>query len=161
MMNEREATRLYMAIRNIDKIEIEISVEGINWALNSLYPNERKVILGRFSDEKLTYRELADILDATIEMVRQIQVKALRKLRHPIRLRRMTLDGWERYPEVNLETENIEELEFGVKTCIKLKRAGIKTKRDLKNLSDERLASIENLTDICCQQIREVRDALI
>ena len=62
--------------------------EAIPDVLKTLTPKENQVIVHRFglngSTEK-TLREVACIFGVTHERIRQIEAKALRKLRHPIR----------------------------------------------------------------------------
>ena len=56
--------------------------------LNTLTPREEKVLRMRFGiDEKKdhTLEEVGQEFDVTRERIRQIEAKALRKLRHPIR----------------------------------------------------------------------------
>ncbi len=58
--------------------------------LKTLHPNEEKVIRMRFGigvDRDHTLEEVGRYLSLTRERVRQIEAKALRKLKHPGRLR--------------------------------------------------------------------------
>lgn len=58
-------------------------------ALASLVPREARVVRMRFGigeDEKRTPAEIGDDLAVSRERVRQIEIKALQKLRHPSRL---------------------------------------------------------------------------
>ena len=63
-------------------IALEKSMEGLR---------EREILVLKlrfgFEDESKTYNEIASILNVTRERVRQIEAKALRKLRHPSRSR--------------------------------------------------------------------------
>lgn len=58
--------------------------EALKRALDTLTGRERDVILYRFA-EGLTQRETGKIYEVTGERIRQIEAKALRKLRHPSR----------------------------------------------------------------------------
>ncbi len=63
-------------------------VNQLNLVLSTLTPREEKVIRKRFGiGEKYdhTLEEVGQIFDVTRERIRQIEAKALRKLRHPIR----------------------------------------------------------------------------
>ena len=56
--------------------------------VDSLTPKEQKVLQLRFGlhgEEEHTLEETGNIIDVTRERVRQIEAKALRKLRHPSR----------------------------------------------------------------------------
>ena len=66
--------------------------------LNTLSPREEKVIRLRFGigcDREHTLEEIGQEFDVTRERIRQIEAKALRKLRHPSRSRKLKafLDG--------------------------------------------------------------------
>ena len=67
-------------INNVfDNIDI---IDSINNALNTLTEREAKVIRLRFYDN-LTIANIATMEGLTMERIRQIEAKALRKLRHP------------------------------------------------------------------------------
>lgn len=62
--------------------------ERVEKLLETLTPNEAKVIKMRFgleNDEAKSLGEMAQHFDVTRERIRQIEMKALRKLRHPSR----------------------------------------------------------------------------
>jgi RNA polymerase primary sigma factor len=64
----------------------------LNAVLNELAPRERDVIRMRFGliDERAhTLEEVGKAFDVTRERIRQIEAKALRKLRHPNRAKRL------------------------------------------------------------------------
>ena len=63
-------------------------VSVIEEQLDSLSPRESKVLRLRFGIdcEEQTLEQIADTLDVTKERIRQIEVKALRKLKHPTRV---------------------------------------------------------------------------
>jgi hypothetical protein len=56
-------------------------------AVSTLGKAEQAVILARFGEEPQTLQSIADERGVTTERIRQIQAKALRKLRHPTRSR--------------------------------------------------------------------------
>lgn len=71
--------------KNIDEKETHDRVE---YYLDSLTPREAKVLRLRFGidiDKEHTLDEIADMFDVTRERIRQIEMKALRKMRHPAR----------------------------------------------------------------------------
>jgi RNA polymerase sigma factor (sigma-70 family) len=57
----------------------------VSKAISTLTPREQEVIKMRFTDE-LTYEECAKRFGVTRERARQIEAKALRKMRHPARI---------------------------------------------------------------------------
>lgn len=80
---------LLTAIRGNTTLELPHSLTkdvlaGLHYALSTLEDRERTIILGRFQ-EALSLEDLAMELDISDERVRQLQVKALRKLREPCR----------------------------------------------------------------------------
>lgn len=66
----------------------EVLEDEINEVLWTLSYSERQVLTLRFWDD-LTLQEVGDKLGVIPERVRQIEAKALRKLRHPIRFRKI------------------------------------------------------------------------
>ncbi len=66
--------------------------EQINQVLGDLKERERKVIILRFGlddNEPKTLEEVGQVFNVTRERIRQIEAKALRKLRHPSRSRKL------------------------------------------------------------------------
>ena len=64
----------------------------MNEILDGLSERERRVLIMRFGLEDGVTRTLEDVgneFDVTRERVRQIEAKALRKLRHPLRSRKL------------------------------------------------------------------------
>jgi len=71
------------------RLMLKIQVEGV---LETLSPRERRVVELRFGlegDKLYTLSEIGQELGVTRERIRQIETKALRKLRHPSRARRL------------------------------------------------------------------------
>ncbi len=69
--------------------------ERINSVLSSLAPKEREILMMRFGldDGRIkTLKEIGEIFDISRERVRQIETKALSKLKHPSRVR--LLSAW-------------------------------------------------------------------
>jgi len=66
--------------------------EEINTALNTLTDREKKILMLRFGVQDgcpRTLEEVGNVFKVTRERVRQIEAKALKKLRHPTRSRRL------------------------------------------------------------------------
>src|SRR5262249_45137459 len=79
---------------NLDaRIESAELAAALDEALARLEPRERQIIEWRFglnsTGEELTLDELGVRFNVTRERVRQIEARALAKLRHPARLRRL------------------------------------------------------------------------
>lgn len=159
-MNKENAARLYEAVKGTSKDDV--SVEGVNHVLETLTERERFVITSIYEDG-LPMESIGNVVGGTIERVRQIASKAIRKLRHPSRSKLMTVQGWENYlnPKPKEETDALSELELTVRTYNCLMRAGIMTKTALKSLTDEDLQKIRNLSDAGCQEIKEAREKLL
>jgi len=103
-IGEDEDTRLGDMVedeRTLDPAEVMISAglrEETRNALAALTPREREVLCLRFGigeERDLTLEEVGRRFDVTRERVRQIEGKALRKLRHPTRSRllRSVMEG--------------------------------------------------------------------
>ena len=75
-----------------DAFELSKLREVINDSLSKLEPREERVLRLRFGlDDQTpkTLEEVGNIFNVTRERVRQIEMKALRKLRHPIRCKNL------------------------------------------------------------------------
>lgn len=165
MTNEKEYP--LNLIENIFGSEIDFELaedfDGtLEYVLHNLTERERKVIKMRF-EENLTYEKCGKAFGVTRERIRQVEVKALRKLRHPSRAT-MIKYGIRKYidRQVNgitefyearlrgkeppqLENMSIENMDLSVRSYNCLKRAGIVTVKDLIKLEPNELASIRNL----------------
>lgn len=62
-------------------------LEAISGALGTLAPRERRVIELRYgmAGDEHSLQQVADMFEVTPERIRQIEMKAMRKLRHPTR----------------------------------------------------------------------------
>ena len=66
--------------------------EQLSDVLSTLTPREEKVIRLRFGlddGRPRTLEEVGDVFEVTRERIRQIEAKALRKLRHPSRSKKL------------------------------------------------------------------------
>ncbi|BED92510.1 MAG: RNA polymerase sigma factor RpoD [Candidatus Paraimprobicoccus trichonymphae] len=76
----------------IDKASQALLKEHIIQVLDTLAPRERKVLIMRFginNGRTSTLEEVGQAFNVTRERIRQIEAKALRKLKHPSRSRRL------------------------------------------------------------------------
>ena len=75
-----------------DKVSREFLKDALNNVLNTLSPREKKVLSMRFGLEDgkpKTLEEVGAYFKVTRERIRQIEVKAIRKLKHPTRARKL------------------------------------------------------------------------
>lgn len=80
-----EWPRNLMFAMGFDPVEMmQYPTDGVEWAVSTLTEREQKVIRLRYEDG-MTMRETGKCFNVTQERIRQIEAKALRKLRHPAR----------------------------------------------------------------------------
>lgn len=86
-----EARHLALPAAQEDQFYAGELSEKIDESLSTLTPREEKIIKQRFGigDDEHTLEELAQLHHVSRERLRQIEAKALRKLRHPARSRRL------------------------------------------------------------------------
>ena len=75
-----------------DIVCVKDTREKVKTALSDLTPREKYVITRRYGfdgEGERTYEEIANEFDVTREKIRQIEAKALRRLRHPSRSREL------------------------------------------------------------------------
>jgi len=88
-----QALRMSYTDENIEKFEEIFGLKGaMNDALKMLTPREQKVLELRFGlgiGRCKTFEEVGVVFNVTRERIRQIEAKALRKLRHPTRSRKL------------------------------------------------------------------------
>lgn len=75
-----------------DKVSRELLKDALSKVLDTLSPRERKVLVMRFGLEDgkpKTLEEVGREFKVTRERIRQIEAKAIRKLKHPTRARRL------------------------------------------------------------------------
>jgi len=93
----------------------------MNDCLDSLTPREAKVLRLHFGldrDRDYTFEQIGEILGVTRERVRQIEAKALRKMRSPVRSQRL----WQAHPNCDTvksekELKEYERTAFKTNTC--------------------------------------------
>lgn len=122
---------------------------------------ERRILGFRYK-EGLTYEEIGKRECVTRERIRQINAKALRKLRHPDRLnylkygvsgviarktesaRKAALASLPK-PDIPESDIPLEELDLSVRSYSCLKRAGINTLREIAEMTFDELCHVRNL----------------
>jgi RNA polymerase primary sigma factor len=75
-----------------DKVSRELLKDALGNVLETLSPGEKRVLIMRFGldDSKpKTLEEVGKDFKVTRERIRQIEAKAIRKLKHPTRARRL------------------------------------------------------------------------
>jgi RNA polymerase primary sigma factor len=75
-----------------DRVSRELLKDALNKVLDTLSPREKKVLVMRFGlddGKPKTLEEVGKEFKVTRERIRQIEVKALRKLKHPSRARKL------------------------------------------------------------------------
>ncbi|MEM4270837.1 MAG: RNA polymerase sigma factor RpoD [Candidatus Pacearchaeota archaeon] len=75
-----------------DKVSRELLKDALNSVLDTLSPREKKVLIMRFGLEDgkpKTLEEVGKEFRVTRERIRQIEAKAIRKLKHPTRARKL------------------------------------------------------------------------
>ncbi len=75
-----------------DKVSKELLKDALNKVLETLSPREKKVLMMRFGLEDSKPKTLEEVgreFKVTRERIRQIEAKAIRKLKHPTRARRL------------------------------------------------------------------------
>lgn len=121
--------------------------EVVDDVLSTILPRERHVLILRFRDKK-TLRECGDVLDLSRARIHQIEHKAIRKLRHPTRNKKLrlgddlvSLDEVKKTPlKSGAALENIgvgiENLHLSVRAFNCLYRADIHTVKQLIEFLD-------------------------
>lgn len=155
----------------------------------------KKVMHERLTDRELTVLELRNGRNMTLEdvgkefgvtgeRIRQVEQKAIRKLRHPANLKRMSVVAYEdyakleaenqdlknkleyveknalpEYEEKKIEETRIEDLELSVRSFNCLKRVGIRTVGDIVNFSKTR--GLEKCRSLGRKSLQEIADKLV
>lgn len=90
---------LNLVYNELNLVADEEMSKRIDFVLTTLYEREKQVLELRYN-QGLTLDEVGALLNITKERVRQIECKAIRKLRHPSRLKTIT------EPEMCVELQN-------------------------------------------------------
>jgi RNA polymerase primary sigma factor len=80
------------AVSPADATAYSLLRDRIEEVLSTLTPREEKIVMYRFGigdGYSRTLEEVGEMFNVTRERVRQIEAKALRKLRHPVRSKRL------------------------------------------------------------------------
>lgn len=155
-----------------------VSLPGVQEALTTLSDREKTVLEDRYREGQ-TLETVGRSLGVTRERVRQIEAKALRKLRHSSRIKLMFFPEREAFEEAarmvaelkeinerlvrlipngavekeRLRDIPIERLELSVRSYNCLKRARIRTAAEVANMSDFEIIRIRNLGKKSIQEI--------
>lgn len=140
----------------------------------TLISREKIVIQMRYGLESpyvsMTIEEVAKKFNLTHERMRQIEVRALRKLRHPSRMRQFYTVAKAKYEEYLKaktaesrlmegfsESDDIEILNLSVRTFICLRKAGIRDLKAFLSLTEKDAKEIKNLGRHGVEEIDRVR----
>ena len=96
-----------------EEVEKTLLKDVLNEALDTLCSREKIVLEMRFYEDK-TYDEIGKRFNVTRERIRQIEAKALRKMRHPTRAKQLFwfLDNWEKIEAEYKEQERKRQIEL-------------------------------------------------
>lgn len=94
-------------IKSIFEEEKEYSKSGLEEALTTLTEREEEIIRYRFQECK-TLREVAKTYNLTVERIRQIEAKALRKLRHPDRVNKIVTVSRDEYKRLEIKYSELQ-----------------------------------------------------
>lgn len=121
----------------------KLYVGGIEIGLSTLTDRERKILELRYK-EKLTLEQCGKIEGVTKERIRQIQAKALRKLRQPSRIAKMKAYKYEDIVKNAEEFSRLKEENKNLEKAIRLYTNKKVDKNELKEMA--RLADVMSLT---------------
>ena len=86
------ASAIFRLISRAEAASFFLLREQLDDVLNTLTPREKKVLQLRFGlndGRSRTLEEVGNVFGVTRERIRQIEAKALRKLRHPSRSKKL------------------------------------------------------------------------
>lgn len=171
---------LALDIFGSEEIINEIYINGLLEALTTLTDREQRILKCRYED-KLTLEQVAKSENVTRERIRQIQTKALTKLRHPYRKGKIIAVSMDKILEKETEYSNlykeyeflkqdyleitqkksvpiwltpIEELDFSVRAYNCLKRHGINTLKDITKMTEMDLMKVRNMGKHTAEEIK-------
>lgn len=141
------ALSIFRMDRDGEERALSLSVKGIEIGLATLTDRERNVLIMRFK-EKLTLEQVAKNYEVSRERIRQIEAKALRKLRHSSRLAKMKAYTYydvvkhnEDYNSIKAENKNLE------------KAISLYTKKQINKEELEEMANIADIRDISLEDL--------
>lgn len=155
----------------IEYVLVDIDKCVKRW-LRGITPRERRVIRLRFNNPPRTLAKCGDIMGVCTERVRQIESKAIRKLRHESRLINLIgiespMGKYRRKYEGKInpvilnsvlnQNVGMMDLSSRASNCLKSKDLKIKTIGDLINKKREELMSVKNLG---VKSLYEIEDRL-
>lgn len=111
-----------------------LSIKGIETGLKTLTDREQLVLEYRYKDRQ-TLEQVGKLLGLTRERIRQIEAKALRKLRHPTRLATMKAYSYEDMTRGNEERNELREQNKLLEKAIKLYTKKEITKDQLEEMA--------------------------
>lgn len=94
-------------IQSLFEEEREYSKLGLENALSTLTEREKEIIQYRFKDG-MTYEAVRKLYNITRERIRQIEAKALRKLRHPTRSNKILTVSRDEYKQLEIKLSNLQ-----------------------------------------------------
>lgn len=117
------------------------SVYHVLGMLDEINPRWPKILLMRFRD-KMTLQQVGDVLHLTRDRIRQIEVHAMRKLRHPSRAKYLKTGGYNGYMERLWEDEDrrVKEREAILQGKIDRLTKELKNEKGLSDFDVEKIA---------------------
>lgn len=151
--------------------DLDVLEERIEKMLDEIYPREKDVLHYRYK-EQLTLQVIAKKYDLTVQRIRQIEAKALRKLRSPRRsdfiktgidieiekqkiLEKVIKQKESTMQNMSFDRIRIEHLELSVRSYNCLKRAGYNTLKDLLMMSDNDFWRVRNMGAKSIEEVKE------
>ena len=138
----------------------------VDRALKTLTPREEQTLKLRYSG--MTYQQIGDLGQLTRERIRQILNKALKKLRHPSRLR--FFKGYKKRRKKNIEKRfmiceefkssdiSLGEYKFSVRVSNCFRDAGINTLGELASKTEAELLKIINFGPKSLNEVKRFLD---
>lgn len=135
---------LAYAITGEEETALQVNQYNLIKMLDTITEREKDIVIARFKDKR-TLQEIGKSLGLTRERIRQIEVKALRKLKHPTRvwhLKTITIE------EHNKALENIMRLEaenHRITNKYNKLVEDVKTGKAISKLTKEEVTNIYNM----------------
>jgi DNA-binding CsgD family transcriptional regulator len=98
-----------------EEVEKNLLTSSIKETLSTLTEREAQILYLRFFEE-LTLRKTGEFFNLSVERIRQIEGKALRKIRHPSRALKL-VEFWEADPGLYKEEHDEEKIKLKEKVC--------------------------------------------